>query len=129
MTYEYVIDSYAWIEYFRGSKAGKKTQRFIEEGKAATATITIAELREKYAREGWPYFNDDLLFITTTTTITNLTKDIAVKAGETNALMKAKVKGWGMADSITLATAQAANAKVVTGDNHFKGLKEAILIE
>lgn len=129
MSYEYVIDSYAWIEYFRGSRAGKKTQRFIEERKAATTTITIAELKEKYAREGWPYFKDDLAFITTTTTIINLTKDIAVKAGETNAFMKAKVKGWGMADSITLATAQASNAKVVTGDKHFKGLKEAILIE
>jgi len=129
MSYEYVVDSYAWIEYFRGSEAGKKAREFIEGGKAATATITVAELREKYTREGWPYFDEDLLFITSSTAIVNLTKHIAVTAGEINAAMKAKVKGWGMADSITLATAQVAKAKVVTGDRHFKGLKQAILIE
>jgi predicted nucleic acid-binding protein len=129
MSYEYVVDSYAWIEYFRGSKAGEKAKEFIEGGKAATTTIAIAELREKYAREGWPYFDEDLLFITSSTAIVNLTKNIAVKAGEMNAAMKVKVKGWGMADSITLATAQIAKAKVVTGDKHFKGLKQAILIE
>ena len=129
MSYEYVVDSYAWIEYFRGSKAGKKARGFIEGDKAATATITVAELREKYAREGWPYFDEDLLFITSSTAIVNLTKDIAVKAGEINVAIKMKVKGWGMADSIILATAQVAKAKVVTGDKHFKGLKQAILIE
>ena len=129
MSYEYVVDSYAWIEYFRGSEAGKKAKGFIEGGKAATATITVAELREKYTREGWPYFDNDLLFIVSSTVIVNLTKNIAVKAGEVNAVMKAKVKGWGMADSITLATAEVAKAKVVTGDKHFKGLKQAILIE
>jgi predicted nucleic acid-binding protein len=129
MSYEYVVDSYAWIEYFRGSEAGKRARGFIEGGKAATATITVAELREKYTREGWPYFDEDLLFIMSLTAIVNLTKDIAVTAGEINAAMKAKVKGWGMADSITLATAQVAKAKVVTGDKHFKGLKQAILIK
>jgi len=128
MSYNYVVDSYAWIEYFRGSEAGKITRGFIEGGKAATATIAIAELREKYTREDWPYFDEDLLFITSSTAIVNLTKDVAVTAGEINAAMKAKIKGWGMADSVTLATAQLAKAKVVTGDKHFKGLKQAILI-
>ena len=97
MSYDYVVDSYAWIEYFRGSEAGEKAKEFIEKDKSATATITLAELSEKYAREGWPYFNEDLLFITSTTTIVNLNKEIAVKAGEINAAMKVKVEGgeWG----------------------------------
>jgi len=129
MSYKYVVDSYSWIEYFRGSKAGEKAKRFIEEREAATATITLAELREKYIREGWTYFEDDLLFITSSTILVNLTKDIALKAGEINAAMKEKVKGWGMADSIILATAQEANARIITGDKHFKTIKQAILIE
>ena len=129
MSYKYVVDSYAWIEYFRGSKAGEKAKRIIEAGEAATATITLAELKEKYTREGWPYFDDDLLFITSTTILVNLTKDIAVKTGDINAAMKARVKGWGIADSIILATAQTENAKVITGDKHFKGIKQVIPIE
>jgi len=129
MSYKYVVDSYAWIEYFRGSKAGEKARRIIEGGEAATATISLAELREKYAREGWPYFDDDLLFISSSTILVSLTKDIAVRTGEMNVAMKAKVKGWGIADSVILATAQAANAKVLTGDEHFSGIEQAILIE
>jgi len=129
MSYKYVVDSYAWIEYFRGSKVGEKAKEIIESGEAATATITIAELKEKYTREGWLYFEDDLLFITSSTILVNLTKEIAVKAGEINMTMKARVKGWGIADSIILATAQTENAKVITGDRHFEGIKQTILIE
>lgn len=32
-----------------------------------------------------------------------------------------------MADSIILATAQIKGAKIVTGDNHFKDLKDEII--
>lgn len=80
MSYKYVVDSYAWIEYFRGSKSGEKAKEFIEGGEAATATITLAELREKYLREGWSYFEGDAIFITSSTILVNLRKDIAIKA-------------------------------------------------
>ena len=63
------------------------------------------------------------------TLIINLDRNISVKAGEANASMKTRVKGWGIADSIVLATAQVENAKVVTGDEHFRGLTEAVLIK
>lgn len=129
MSYDFVVDSYAWIEYFMGSKAGEKAKRYVEGGKAATATITIAELKEKYLREGWEFFDEDLSFIASTTLLVNLDKNISVRSGEVNASMKTMIKGWGMADSIILATAQVENARVITGDEHFRGLKEAIFIK
>ena len=51
MSYEYVIDSYAWVEYFRGSSEGKTAQKYIEHENCATSSVTIAELSEKYKRE------------------------------------------------------------------------------
>lgn len=33
-----------------------------------------------------------------------------------------------MADSIILATARVVSAKVVTGDSHFEGLPEVIIV-
>nr|MDO8099121.1 hypothetical protein [Candidatus Njordarchaeota archaeon] len=42
--------------------------------------------------------------------------------------MKKSKRGWGLADSMILRTATAVNGKVVTGDEHFKGLSEAIFI-
>ena len=44
MSYEYVIDSYAWIEYFRGSEQGKSAKEYIESMDSVTSSITIAEL-------------------------------------------------------------------------------------
>ena len=51
MSYKYVIDSYAWIEYFRGTRAGAKARRYIKEENSATPTIVIAELSRKLLRE------------------------------------------------------------------------------
>jgi predicted nucleic acid-binding protein len=128
MRYKYVIDSFAWIEYFRGTKIGKKAMRYIESGAAATATITIAELKEKYLKQNWGFFDEDLAFIITNTLVVPLDRAISVSAGEINYQMKKKVKDWGMSDSIVLATARISSAKVVTGDEHFKGVSDAIFL-
>jgi predicted nucleic acid-binding protein len=40
---------------------------------------------------------------------------------------KKLIKGWGMADSIILATARVKGAKIVTGDQHFKDLKNNVI--
>lgn len=129
MSYKYTIDSYAWVEYFRGTKIGKKAMKYIESRDAATATITIAELKEKYLKQNWGFFDEDLAFITTNTLVVPLDRAISISAGEINYQMKKKVKDWGMSDSIVLATAKISSAKVVTGDEHFKGVSDAIFLE
>jgi len=126
--YESVIDSYAWIEYFRGTNAGKKAKEFIEKGSAATSAITLAELREKYLRENWSSFDLDVKFVTTKTSLILIDHQISVSAGTISFENKKKIKNWGMADSIILATARRHSAKVVTGDPHFNNIKDAIII-
>lgn len=126
--YETVIDSYAWIEYFRGSPSGERARQFIEKGSSATASITLAEMQEKYLREKWDTFEADLDFIATNTAIIPTDREIAISGGRINYENKKKIRNWGMADSIILATARVLSAKVVTGDPHFKGMKESIMI-
>ncbi|HID18758.1 TPA: type II toxin-antitoxin system VapC family toxin, partial [Candidatus Bathyarchaeota archaeon] len=60
--------------------------------------------------------------------IVPVNQQIAIKAGEINHERKGmeKIRGWGMIDSTVLATAQIHKAKVLTGDPHFKNLKETI---
>jgi len=100
MSYRFVIDSYAWIEYFKGTDAGRLAKNYIEGKEAATSGISVAELKEKYLREGWRYFDADLLFITSVTTIIPVGKEVAVSAGEVNFERKRNVRDWGMSDSI-----------------------------
>ncbi len=70
-----------------------------------------------------------LEFIRSASQILSLDFDQAVQAGMVDVEMKKKVKGWGMADSIVLTLARSEGASVVTGDEHFRGLKEALMIK
>lgn len=126
MSYEYVIDSYAWVEYFKGTKQGELADKFIESKKAVTSVISIAELSEKYHNEGKD-FQERLDFIISKTKIINIDQKIAQMAGKINFENKKKIKDWGMADSIILATGILTNAKVVTGDEHFRTLNSVML--
>jgi len=70
-----------------------------------------------------------LKFIRTKSTIVALDDEIAEMAGTISAERRVKVKGWGLVDSVILATARIRGVKVVTGDEHFKDLNEAIMLE
>jgi len=51
MCYDYIIESYVWIEYLRGSKMGKKVRRYIEEEHSVTPAVVITELSRKLLKE------------------------------------------------------------------------------
>ncbi|HEV2119158.1 MAG TPA: type II toxin-antitoxin system VapC family toxin [Candidatus Bathyarchaeia archaeon] len=118
-----VLDSFAWIEYFNGTSAGVKVQDFLHNGLAVTPAIVVAELSEKYRRLDRE-FGSKYDFVRARTSIVPLEEELARAAGELNFERKKRVKGWGMADSIILATARRSNSRIVTGDPHFKDLSE-----
>jgi len=122
-----IIDTFAWIEYFAGSSRGEKARPFIEGGEAVTPALVVAEFTDKYVREG---MNPDerLKFIRAKSMIAPLDDETAEAAGRISAERRRKVKGWGLVDSCVLAIARAGGAKVVTGDGHFDGLDEAVMI-
>ena len=129
MSYKYVIDSFAWVEYFRGSKKGETARHCIEEGGCATPAIVLAELSDVYEREENRHWERDLAFIASKTTIVNLGQDIAAKAGKIKNDVRRKYQTkFGLADAIILATARKLGAKVVTGDQHFKRLDDMVSI-
>jgi len=112
-----------------GSTAGARARPFIESSKGITPTIVIAELSMKYRREDLA-FAEDLDFIIGKTRVVSLDTKIAQKAGALSHERKRKVRRWGLADSIVLATAREYKAKIVTGDEHFRDLvDEAIMIK
>lgn len=126
---KFVLDTFAWIEYFNGSESGKKVSEIIEseENDIFSSIITIAEVSSILKRkEG----NIELGY----QTIINLSKisfinlEFAKEAGILHAETRKKIKDFGMADSIVLLTARKLGAKIITGDPHFKGFKEARLI-
>ncbi len=123
-----VLDTFAWIEYFAGTRQGENARPYVEGGEAITPSIVIAEFTDKYQREGMNP-TERLSFIKTKSAVSPLDDGLAESAGMISATRRKEVKGWGLVDSVVLATARAIGAKVVTGDEHFRDLEETIMIK
>ncbi|XES78544.1 MAG: type II toxin-antitoxin system VapC family toxin [Candidatus Bathyarchaeia archaeon] len=135
MNCNFIIDSYAWLEYFRASKAGEVAKEYIENENAVTPTVVVAEISRKLLQE-IKLGNETaqgrlkrLDFIRATSRIVELDFETAAEAGKVNEEQKGTTKGWGLVDSIILCTARNLNGKVVTGDEHFRQLDEVVFIK
>ena len=122
-----VIDAYAWIEFFRGSQQGKKLADLLNKEELITPSMVIAELSFKYAKEKIDFINR-FNFIKTKSKICPLDSNLASIAGKIRYIRK-HINGWGIADSIILATAKLFKANILTGDEHFRDLKESIMVK
>ncbi len=115
-----LIDSWAWIEYFRGTEMGEKTVPLIEGGdEIVVSALNIAEVYHAVLRKkGKDTAERHREAMQRRCRVVNVDADIAARGAE----IKLE-KRWGLADAIILATAEREDAKIITGDPHFKGLQ------
>lgn len=127
----YILDSHAWIEYFMGTKAGEKVKLIIEGlEEKITPTICLAEVYAKTLKvESQELAEKQRTFIKERSALAPLDEKIAVESARTDVTMKKEIKGWGLADSIVYATGLIKKGEIVTGDEHFKNLKNVIFIK
>lgn len=130
-----VIDSYAWIEYFRGSEQGETVKRHMLED-AVTPSIVLPEIARKYVREGISEQNvrSRLDFVTMRSEVHEISIDVALLAAAAHSDLAEKARRDGLdkpslADGVILATTRKLRAHVLTGDRHFQGLPETIFLE
>ncbi len=128
---KYVIDSYAWIEYFMGTQTGEKVRPIIEGmEEKITPTICVAEVYAKTLRvESYELAEKQRVFIKEKSALAPLDEISAIESAKINNKLKKEINGWGLADSIVYATAHLKKAEVVTGDEHFSKLKNVIFIK
>jgi len=127
----YIVDSYAWLEYFMGTVAGEKVKKIIDSSadEKLTPTICVAEIYAKVLRvEGLERAELQRAFIKLRSAVVSLTEEVAIEAAKIDVEMKKKVAGWGLADSVVLGTARKKRAKVLTDDEHFLNLEETTYI-
>jgi predicted nucleic acid-binding protein len=129
MSSRYVVDSYAWIEYLDGTEIGRKVSDLIKENNEIfTCVLTIAEVVSKAARKGKDVkIAYDVL--NSNSKIIDADEELSLRAGLLHYEMRKTVKDFGLADAYILATAGKLKAKILTGDMHFKNMKEAVLIK
>ncbi|MBI4981186.1 type II toxin-antitoxin system VapC family toxin [Candidatus Woesearchaeota archaeon] len=121
-----IIDSWAWIEYFKGSAFGKKAKEYIESGKEIlVSAINVSEIYRFLLRwcksdtEVEKYIN----FVLKTAFVIPVDVNIAIKAAKLK-----HEKKFGLADAIVLVTAREHNGVVVSGDDDFEKEGDVIFI-
>ena len=131
-----VIDTYAWIEIFIGSKSGERAKEMLQKAEETyTPDVVIAEIARKYLREGMKEqtIRERLTTIEETSEIIPIDKNIAFESAKCylELMEKAKTRKLeapSLFDAIVLATARALAAKLVTGDEHFREINETLWI-
>jgi predicted nucleic acid-binding protein len=122
-----LIDSYSWVEFFKGTLKGKKVEKILAERICYTSLITLAEIYE-FCLKFDQNVEKPIEKIRTLSLLLPLNQRICLLAGEINFNRKKLIKGWGMLDSLILATALINNLKILTGDEHFKDLSNVEML-
>jgi len=120
-----LIDSWSWIEYWRGGPSSMKAAEFIEGSEMALSSMinltetyfwVLGHYGEKKAEEKRETLKKRCFLIP-------VDEGIGIEAARLKLSLKTS-----MADSLILATARSRGAKVVTGDPDFKQIPDAIFI-
>ena len=98
-----------------------------EDNEIFSSIITIAEVVSVTKRENRDA-EQKYIDMINASKIYGINSGFAKEAGILHAEIRKKIKDFGLADAFVLLTARKLGAKIVTGDPHFKGFKEAILI-
>ena len=128
MSERIVADAYAWAEYLDGTKRGESLKNLIEAGaEVYTSAVTLAEVVSKAARTERDH-EKAYAVLRGNSTIVEADERLSYEAGILHAEMRRTVKDFGLSDAYVLATSRRLSARVLTGDPHFKGLKDAIML-
>ncbi|MEX0920440.1 MAG: PIN domain-containing protein [Candidatus Pacearchaeota archaeon] len=122
-----VFDTYAWIEFFEGSKKGETVKNYLDNDEVITPAIVLLELSYKSNKEGWS-FNKFFSFIKMKSKIVGVNDEFILSFGGFYNKMKKKEKKIGITDVIIMHTARVNNAKVLTGDPHFNNFKDSVML-
>ncbi|MBI5060922.1 MAG: PIN domain-containing protein [Candidatus Aenigmarchaeota archaeon] len=122
-----MLDTYAWIEHFKGNEKGKVVDGFIINEDCYTSILSLAEIAEwclKNRLEAEYYIN----VVKKLSKILDLDEGIALFGAKLSFEHKKIIRDWGIIDSIIYATARIYNQKILTGDKHFETLEEVVLL-
>ena len=117
------LDSFAWIEYFMGSRRGVQVREYIEgEGPLYTPAICLTEIKSRYLRERKdPTSRIDLI----------LDRSLIIPINTQIALQAADIKQkhrLHTIDATVYASSRHKDLTLVTGDQHLKGLPNVEMI-
>ncbi|MCL7412591.1 MAG: PIN domain-containing protein [ANME-2 cluster archaeon] len=125
----YLLDTYAWVEYFIGSKKGEQVKGMVEDSNNViyTPECCIAELKGWAIRESVD-FEELYRIVRKLSDIQCITTGDWLDAADLRSEMRKKAKDFGMMDALILAQQRRLGCKGVRGDVHFEGVEDTVLL-
>lgn len=125
-----IVDSYAWVEYFKGSSEGNIVNNALEEYETVYTPVNVlAEVCEffkkqnkdfEYAREVIES-NSEIYKFSDDEWLESIDKKIEMR--------KSGIKNFGIMDAMVMVCAENTNGKIITGDPHFKSIEGVIFLK
>ena len=125
-----LVDTYTWIEILKNSIWGNRALAIIEQSPPAyISVLTLYELQYRLEElYGHDIASTRIRTILSYTETIPVDEQIASLAGLIKFEQKRKKSKMGAVDCMILATARLHNLKVLTGDLHFSGMADSMLI-
>lgn len=125
----YLLDTYAWVEYFIGSEKGEYVKGLVEdEGNVIyTPECCLAELKGWAIREGVD-FGELYRIVRKLSGIQCITTEDWLDAATVRSEMRKNAEDFGMMDALIVAQQRRLGCRVVSGDAHFEGVEVAVLL-
>ncbi len=127
---KYIIDSYAWVEYFLGSAKGMLLKKLFDNVRDEFFTIEccLAEI------VGWALKNNKderALFeiIRANSQVLSITEENWVAAGKERFVQRKEQGDFGLIDATLVVKQKEFSCKIISGDKHFKNLKNIIFMK
>jgi len=125
----YIIDTYAWIEYIKGSSQGLILKKLFENQKDKFITLecSLAEIKGVCSREKIN-FNEFYHIVKTNSIILRIQREHWLNAADIKTEFRKKRKNFGLIDAVLIAKQKELSCSLITGDPHFKGLKDVVFV-
>ena len=118
------FDTYAWVEYFSGTKKGEPVRDYVESPCVIlTPAIALFELSRKYLREGKSP-EKAVAFVRQRSMIVPFDSELALFTSKVAVEHK-----LAAADAAIYATGISNSSIILTGDDHLKGLGSVEFLE
>ena len=123
----FLLDTHAWIEYLIGSDKGRKVKILIDTESCITIECSLAELH-LWALKNNRNFDDIYVVVRKNSTIIPIFGEDWIESPKIKHELSKKRKDFGLIDAILRFKQLKLSAKIVTGDPHFEGLSDSIII-
>lgn len=125
----YLIDTYAWVEYFIGSDKGRVVKRLVEGENHIifTPECCLAELKGWAMRENID-FETIYQIVRKLSGIQCITTNDWLDAASIRSDMRKNMKDFGMMDALIVAQQKRLGCNIVSGDLHFKNMDNTLFL-